>query len=134
MLYVLIFLLGCFVTVAVTWLWEYMTGESHAELVRELDERKAQIENEKLLDVFVEEGFPRLGRREIWIRMGWIWKETRGLVVHSGQIAGYICLGLFAFLYTSLWFKNLAVPNPDDLRILLGGRGAVLYVLQERKS
>lgn len=127
------FVAGCLSAVLLTWLWEFMTATPHDRFVEDLDQYRATQENERLLDEFVSQSMPERGRREIWLRMGWIWKETRALVLRSRSLAGFVSLGLFALLYIFFWFKTLVWANARDLRLLLGGRGALLYVLQERK-
>ncbi len=134
MLYLAAFLLGIVFAVLLIWVWEFMTGPSHAPLVRAIDEHRAAKENEELMRQFLHDDLPPLNRAEIWVRMGWIWRETRGWVVASGRLLGFLVLALFALLYAFLWFKTLVWPSSDDLRLLLGGRSLLLYVVQNEKT
>ncbi len=132
MWYALVFLLGGIVFAVGHWFWEFMTGPSHAGVVRELDEYKASRENQRLVDQFLKTGFPAWSRFEIWERMGWIWKETRGLALRSGSLLALLGLGLFALLYSYIWFRTLLFPNPGSLRTMIASRVFFLNVLQKR--
>ena len=115
-----------------SWAWEAMTGTRHRGLVRELDEYKAARENERLLGEFFEEGLPELDRVGIWLRMTWVWKETRGWALRAGSPASVAGLALFSLLYVYVWLKTLVWPDSDDLRLLLGGRNSMLYLARRK--
>ncbi len=127
----LIFLLGGLAFALIHWIWEAMTGQDHRKLVRDLDEYKANQENEKLIEEFFDEGLPDWDRKEIWRRMGWLWKETRGWALRSPGLLSLAALALYAVLYNLIWLKTLVRPNSMDLRLLLGGRVWVLHIAQK---
>ncbi len=134
MYYAFMFFLGAVVFAVGHLLWEFMTGQQHSRLVRDLDEYKARSENEKLIAEFFDRGLPDWDRREIWRRMNWLWKETRGWVFAApglGRLAG---LAAFALLYSYIWFKTLLFPNSQDLRLLLGGRVWILHIAQKQRQ
>lgn len=133
MLYVASFVLGATLCLLAVWVWEAMTGTRHRGLVRDLDEYKAARENERLLEEFLDEGLPDLGRAEIWRRMAWVWKETRGWALRSGDPMSVAGLGLFSLLYLCVWLKTAVYPDSHDLRLLLGGRNSMAYLASKRK-
>lgn len=132
--YALIFILGGLVYAIGHHVWELMTGQYHAPLVRNLDECEASDENEKLVEEFFVNGLPDWDRREIWRRMSWIWKETRGWVFESPKAVSLFSLGLFVLLYTCVWLKTLLFPNSSDLRLLLGGRVWIMHIAQRQEN
>lgn len=134
MYYALIFLLGGLVFAIGHVVWQLMTGQYHAPLVRELDEIEASTENEKLLQEYAEGGLPDWDREGIRQRMGWIWKETRGWVYGSPRPVSLLSLGLFILLYQYVWLKTLFFPNSRDLRLLLGARVWILHIAQKQEN
>lgn len=130
----ILFIVGVIAALLANWIWALVTDQSHRKLVRHLDEHKAAQENQRLLEQFMDEGLPDWNRRQIWRRMTWIWKETRGWIIRSGRVLNLFWLFLFAVLYTSLWLKTLLFPDSHDLRLLLGGRSWLMYVVQKENS
>ncbi len=129
-----IFFVGAALALLANWLWHVMTGQSHRELVRTLDEHRASQENQRLLEEFLDGRLPKLGRRQIWYRMNWVWKETRGWVLRSGRFGSFVGLFLFALLYTGLWLKTLVWPDSHDLRLMLGGRSWLMYLVRNENN
>ncbi len=134
MYYALIFLLGGLAFAVGHVVWEMMTGQYHAPLVRDLDEIEASDENEKLIDEFFQNGLPDWDRKEIWRRMSWLWKETRGWVFESPKPVSVFSLGLFLLLYNYVWIKTALFPNSRDLRLLLAGRVWILHIAQKQEQ
>lgn len=132
--YVIAFVAGGMVLALATWLWQIMTGQLHARVIRIMDEYLATSENQRLLEEFLGDGLSELGRSEIWRRMAWLWKETRGWVVRSGTALSWACLLFFVLLYIYVWFKTWVFPNSSDLRLLLGARSLLMYVAHDKDS
>ncbi len=130
----LLFLLGVFVVILGTWLWVALTGVAGSDPVRQIEERQAIEDNERLITEFLDAGLPRFSRREIRDKMSSLWKETRGRALASRGFSTLCCLAFFAGLYAWVWAKTALFPNSNDLRLLMGGRALVLHIAQKREE
>lgn len=97
-------------------------------------ERNAQQRTEALLRDFAGPGLPDMNRRQIWRRIAWIWKSTRAIALHSGRWSVAPWLALFAVIGFLLGLKTLFAPNSRSLRLLLGGRDFVSFLVADRRK
>ncbi len=116
------------------WMAAYFCSDKTGEMFVSSDEQFALTQTEALQAEFVETGIPPLGRRELLQRINWIWKTARVTALSSGHLPAIFGLALVWFLAVLLAIKSLLFPKAYDLRILLGGKEFVFYLVSGRNG
>lgn len=117
-----------------SWTLHLAASRNQGKLDLTFVERYAQQRTEALLIDFAGKGLPEMNRRQIWRRIGWIWKSTRTIALHSGRWSVAPWLALFALIGFILGLKTLFSPNSHNLRLLLGGRDFVSFLVADRRK
>ncbi len=116
------------------WAAAYFCSDDGGEMLLSTDERIALTQTEALEAEFVETGIRRLSRRGVWKRINWIWKSARVTALGSGHLPAIIGLSIVWVLAILIALKTLIAPRAYDLRILLGGKEFVFYLVSGKKS
>jgi len=117
-----------------SWALQLSASRRQTDLRLSFEERDAQRRTEALLRDFGGAGLPEMNRREIWRRIVWIWKSARMIALRSGRWTAAPWLALFALVGLGLGFKTLLIPNSYDLRLLLGGRDFLSFLVADRRK
>ncbi len=116
------------------WMAAYFCSNRDGEMFVSSDERFALAQTEALQAEFVETGILPLGRRELLQRINWIWKTARVTALSSGHLPAIVGLTLVWFLAVLIALKSVLMPKAYDLRILLGGKEFVFYLVSGRSG
>lgn len=119
--------------VAASWLGAYLCADASGEMFVSSDERVAIAQTESLEAEFVATGIRALNRHGIWRRINWIWKSARVTALSSGHFPAIIGLSILWVLAVILTVKTFFIPRAYDLRILLGGKEFVFYLVTGRR-
>lgn len=123
------FLAGGLCCMLAHWVEAYFCFDAGGEMFVSTDERIALTQTEALQAEFVETGIRRLSRRGIWERINWIWKSARVTALSSKHLPAIIGLSMVWILAFLIACKTLLAPRAYDLRILLGGKEFVFYLV-----
>lgn len=118
-----VFLLGA------SWVAEMIIGGTQRELLLSFDEKTAHQRADETQQAFTDSRLPPLGRMEILRRVAWIWKSARVMALRSGRWSALPWIVLIAGLCCAVVVKTLISPNSHNLRIILGGREFVLFLV-----
>ncbi len=119
--------------VGACWLAAYASADEQGRMFLSSDERVALTRTEALQRELAENGMPPLSRREIWRRINWIWKSSRFLALQSGRPLPAAAVPILWVAAVLLSLKTLILPRAHDLRVLLGGKEFLYYLVGGRR-
>lgn len=134
MQYLLAFVVIWILYTLLSWSLQLLASRRQTDFRLSFDERHAQNRAEALLREFGGNGLPTMTRSEIWRRIVWIWKSARLITLRSGRWSAVPWLAVFALLGLGLGLKTVLFPNSSDLRLLLGGRDFLSFLVADRRK